>query len=118
MHKSVFQTDDDGLFLYETVANDLPLSPGAYNVPFGAYPDAPPAGGSGRWPRWTGNGWQMVEDHRATPLWVAETGESYAIGSKIKLRGGVDDVRYPGWGPLPAWLSDTAPPRPAESAGV
>ena len=43
MHKSVFQTDDDGLFLYETVANDLPLSPGAY-VPFGAYPDAPPAG--------------------------------------------------------------------------
>lgn len=74
MHKSVFQTDDDGLFLYETVANDLPLSPGAYNVPFGAYPDAPPAGGSGRWPRWTGNGWQMVEDHRATPLWVAETG--------------------------------------------
>ena len=49
---------------------------------------------------------------------VAETGESYAIGSKIKLRGGVDDVRYPGWGPLPAWLSDTAPPRPAEGAGV
>ena len=48
MHKSVFQTDDDGLFLYETVANDLPLSPGAYNVPFGAYPDAPPAGSSGR----------------------------------------------------------------------
>ena len=40
----------------------------------------------GRWPRWTGNGWQMVEDHRATPLWVAETGESYAIGSKIAAR--------------------------------
>ena len=60
----------------------------------------------------------MVEDHRATPLWVAETGESYAIGSKIKLRGGVDDLRYPGWGPLPAWLSDTAPQRPAEGAGV
>ena len=45
-------------------------------------------------------------------------GESYAIGSKIKLRGGVDDLRYPGWGPLPAWLSDTAPQRPAEGAGV
>ena len=116
MHKSVFQTDDDGLFLYETVANDLPLSPGAYNVPFGAYPDAPPrqrplAALDGQW----------LADGRRPSRHAAMgggNGESYAIGSKIKLRGGVDDLRYPGWGPLPAWLSDTAPQRPAEGAGV
>ena len=116
MHKSVFQTDDDGLFLYETVANDLPCRP-APNVPFGAYPDAPPAGGSGR----CRAGRQWLADGRRPSRHAAMgggNGESYAIGSKIKLRGGVDDLRYPGWGPLPAWLSDTAPQRPAEGAGV
>ena len=116
MHKSVFQTDDDGLFLYETVANDLPVARRLQRALWRLSRCAarrrqrPLAALDGQW---------LADGRRPSrhAAMVAE-GESYAIGSKIKLRGGVDDLRYPGWGPLPAWLSDTAPQRPAEGAGV
>ena len=116
MHKSVFQTDDDGLFLYETVANDLPVARRLQRALWrlsrcAARRQRPLAALDGQW----------LADGRRPSRHAAMgggNGESYAIGSKIKLRGGVDDLRYPGWGPLPAWLSDTAPQRPAEGAGV
>ena len=53
MHKSVFQTDDDGLFLYETVANDLPLSPGACQRALWRLSRCAARRHGGRWPRWT-----------------------------------------------------------------
>ena len=43
MQKTVYQANDDGLFLYETVANELALTPGSFNIPYGAFEDAPPA---------------------------------------------------------------------------
>lgn len=49
MQKTVFQTNDDGLFLYESMANELALTPGAFNIPYGAYEDMPPR-------PWPGNG--------------------------------------------------------------
>ena len=75
MQKKVYQTDSDGLYLYESIANELAMTPGRFNVPFGAYEDAP-ARKSGKWPRRVGGAWVMVEDYRTTPLWVVETGES------------------------------------------
>ena len=32
MQKTVYQANDDGLFLYETVANELALTPGSFNI--------------------------------------------------------------------------------------
>ncbi|WZB70777.1 hypothetical protein WJ968_37155 [Achromobacter xylosoxidans] len=43
MQKKVYQTDSDGLYLYESIANELAMTPGRFNVPFGAYEDAPAA---------------------------------------------------------------------------
>ncbi|MBR8654183.1 phage tail protein, partial [Achromobacter sp. Marseille-Q0513] len=75
MHKhiTVYQTDRDGLYLYETVAHEFELDEGVYNVPYGAFTDAPPSVPAGRIARRVGDAWQTVEDHRATPLWVRTT---------------------------------------------
>lgn len=114
MQKEVFQTDDDGLYLYKSVANELVLTPGVFNIAYGAYVDAPPEPPAGKRPRRVGNAWVMVEDHRTTPLWVVETGTPYSIGAEYEDAGG--KVSYPGWGKLPAWLTSVAPPKPAGQA--
>jgi len=111
MQKNVFQTNDDGLYLYPSVANELALSPGEFNIAYRAYEDAPPAPSAGKWPRRVGEAWVMVDDYRTTPLWVVETGTPYSIGADHDGAGG--KVSYPGWGTLPAWLTTVEPPRPA-----
>nr|WP_238924929.1 hypothetical protein [Achromobacter insuavis] len=67
--RAVFQTNDDGLFLYESMANELALTPGAFNFPYGPYKDMPPPGPVGKWPQRLGNAWALVDDYRTTPLW-------------------------------------------------
>lgn len=109
MHKhiTVYQTDRDGLYLYETTACEFGLDEGVYNVPFGAFEDAPPIAPAGRVARRVGNAWKTVEDYRSTALWVAETKAPYVFGTVVEASG--KDVSYPGWGPLPAWLTDVQP---------
>ena len=108
MQKAVFQTNDDGLFLYESLANELALTPGTFNIPYGACEDMPPQAPTGKWPRRIGNAWVLVDDYRTTPRWVVETSMPYSIGSEHEGPDGT--VRYPGWGPLPDWLTRIAPP--------
>ncbi|MPT39994.1 MAG: phage tail protein [Achromobacter sp.] len=112
MQKDVFQTDNDGLFLYKSVAHELPLTPGEFNVPYGAYVDEPPTPPAGKWPRRVGNVWIMIEDYRTTPLWVVETGAPYSLGSEHD--GADGKVSYPGWGTLPVWLTAVEPARPVD----
>ncbi|CAB3636745.1 phage tail protein [Achromobacter marplatensis] len=107
MQKIVFQTDNEGLLLFRSVANELDLTPGAFNIPYGAYEDEPPKPSSGKWPRRVDDAWVMVEDFRTTPVWVVETGASYSIGAVLDGAGG--NVSYPGWGPLPDWLTQVEP---------
>ncbi|AUA58937.1 Uncharacterised protein [Achromobacter spanius] len=116
MQKDVFQTGDHGLYLYKSIANELAFTPGAFNIPYGAFEDAPPAPPAGKWPQRVGEAWIMVDDYRTTPLWVVETGASYSLGAEHDGAGG--KVSYPGRGRLPAWLTGTEPPRPAEVASV
>jgi hypothetical protein len=109
MHKHiiVYQTDRDGIYLYETVAHELGLDEDVYNVPYGAYTDAPPPAPAGRVARRVGDAWKSVQDYRAVPLWVTATKAPYVLGAVE--RAGDKDVSYPGWGPLPAWLTDVQP---------
>lgn len=101
--KTVFQTDVDGLFLYETRAAELPLSPGQFNVPFGAYEEAPPAAPPGFVAQRQAAGWKLVEDHRRTTLWIASTGEPYRLGHDVEVEDEL--VAYRGTGPIPSWLT-------------
>lgn len=113
MQKDVFQTGEGGLYMYKSIANELALTPDAFNIPYGAFEDAPPAPPAGKWPLRVGEAWIMVEDYRTTPLWVVETSAPYSIGAEHGGVGG--NVSYPGWGELPAWLTAVEPPRPFET---
>lgn len=109
--KPVFQTDQSDFYLYEAVANELPLSPGAFNIPYGAYEDRPPVAPEGMVARRNGNAWVVVEDHRRDVLYVVATGQQYSIGSHVEAEG--DTLVYDGGGAVPAWLTDV-PPAPPE----
>jgi len=106
--KTVYQTDLDRFYLWPVQANELPFAKGFFNIPNGAYEDAPPASpeGYGAQRDLAGTAWAVVEDHRAETLYLVGTNWPYAFGSELLI----NDVSqsYPGWGPLPAWLTVTA----------
>jgi hypothetical protein len=102
-HIIVYQTDPSGIFLHEITAHEFGLEEGTFNIPNGAYTDAPPKPKAGRWPLRVDGAWVLVEDFRAVPLWVTDTAARYVIGSTHETATG--PMQYPGWGPLPAWLT-------------
>ncbi|VFR81319.1 hypothetical protein RAN3_2556 [plant metagenome] len=110
---TVYQTDSDGLFLHPVVANELPLQPGTYNVPYGARLTAPPEAPAGQVALAVGESWTLVEDHRDATLYRISDGSEYATGSTVLDAGQV--VRYPGWGQVPTWLTPLAPPAPGST---
>lgn len=58
--KIVYQTDSDGVFIGETVADESPLEPGVYLIPAGCIEVAPPAPVAGFKRVWNG-AWVQVE---------------------------------------------------------
>ena len=111
--KTVYQADADGFFLHELTAYELPLEPDKFNVPHGAYEDAPAVAAPGYVAKRSGTGWQQVQDNRGATLYVVSTGAPYAVGSEIAVGSAM--VRYDGGGPPPAWLTSTAPQKPVTS---
>ncbi len=62
-----YQFDRAGLFLFETVSHESPLEPGVFLVPAGCTLTPPPADvPADKWPRFTGNAWQLVTRPQAT----------------------------------------------------
>lgn len=106
--KTVYQTASSGAYLYETVANELPLSPGDFNVPYGAVEVAPPDAPAGQVAQWQGNVWAIVADNRNATLYRTDTGEQYVIDSAVEVDG--SETRYHGLGAIPAWLTALVPP--------
>jgi hypothetical protein len=113
--KVVYQTSPDGLFIHEVGASELSLSPGEFNIPFGAYVDAPPAAPAGKVARREGNDWILIDDHRNTPLWIAETGLHYSVGTSATVDG--QELAYPGYGQIPSWLTVDEPTSPTDEEG-
>ncbi|CAG4905986.1 phage tail protein [Paraburkholderia saeva] len=105
--KTVYQTAPNGAYLYETIANELPLSPGDFNVPYGAVEVAPPVAPAGQVAQWQGNVWAIVADNRGAALYRADSGEQYVIDSVVEVNG--SETSYNGLGAIPAWLTETAP---------
>lgn len=113
--KTVYQTDPNGLYLYPVEANELALAEGLFNVPYGAHEDQPPAASAGFVVARIGGAWELAEDYREVGLWLVATGESYVPGNEAVVDG--VKVSYPGWGVLPAWLTQVeTTPSPAEAS--
>lgn len=109
----VFQTNSDGLFLYQAVAHEFPLQPGVFNVPYGAKLTPPPDAPAGQIAQAIGDGWRLVEDHREQSFYRTDTAEPYEVGQAVLI--GEQVVRYPGWDVVPAWLTAAVPPAPGST---
>jgi len=113
----VWQTDPVGFLLYATKAFELALQPGTYNVPYGALIKEPPQAPAGYVARAeNGTDWVLVEDHRFDTLYyvkVAATESEPAVIEQYQMRAEVradgELVSYDGGGPIPGWLTATAP---------
>lgn len=90
-----------------------PIEDGGY-IPHNATHTPPPAPRPGEWPRWTGEEWELVEDHR--PRAAVEVGEALAQeGTPYWLPGDTHETpaRYMrNLGPLPEGALLTAPAAP------
>lgn len=61
MAQTAYQYDYAGLLVGETEADESPLEPGVYLVPARCTLTPPPAEvPEGKWPRWTGKSWALV----------------------------------------------------------
>ncbi|SAI47496.1 tail fiber assembly protein [Bordetella ansorpii] len=109
MQITVYQADAEGIYQYPTYANELSLDPGTFNVPYGAVLTPPPDAPAGQVARARGDAWELVEDHRTERLFRTDlaTVDPYNFGQVLLIDG--QAVRYPGWGPIPAWLTPIAP---------
>lgn len=67
-----FQTDKNGFYVGEFVADPSPRETGAYLVPAGGVVDAPPVAGAGQIARRVGNAWALVPDRRGSVYWLAD----------------------------------------------
>jgi len=104
---TVYQTDEDGAFLHTAVAHELALSPGTYNIPFGAKLNPPPDDvPEGKVAVAVLEGWSTLEDHRKDTLYLVDTGEPYPLKTTLAINGIA--VRYNGLGTIPDWLTDQA----------
>lgn len=56
---NVYQTDESGIFVGITIADESPLEPGVYLIPRGCVQVAPPALSQGQRARWTGTDWTI-----------------------------------------------------------
>lgn len=62
----VYQYSPAGLYQGETEADDSPLEPGVWLMPARTTPVAPPTEiPEGRWPRWNGVAWELVNKPQA-----------------------------------------------------
>ena len=111
----VYQTDANGIYTHSDMANELPLSRGTYNVPYGAKLTRPPETPPDKAALAVGESWTILDDHRQDTFYRADTGEKYEFERTIALDGGA--VRYIGVGEVPAWLTSN-PPAPEVREGA
>jgi hypothetical protein len=59
--KTVYQTDENGIFVGTTTADPSPLEEGVWLIPNGCVEDPPPNFTEGQFLRWVGQKWQVEE---------------------------------------------------------
>jgi len=70
--KTVYQTNDAGLYTHDEEAQQFPFAEGEYNVPFGAVMAAPPARDVGFRARWTSNYAREARLFSTKGKWIIE----------------------------------------------
>jgi hypothetical protein len=55
-----YQTDENGFYVGDVVADESPLEPGVFMIPGGCVETPPPAPKDGYRARWNGEGWDLI----------------------------------------------------------
>lgn len=83
----VYQTNEEGYFLWPVAANESPLEPGVFAIPGGCVETAPPEFGENQRARWTGEAWVVEDLQTAGP--EEEGGEVPSI-EQLRVRATAD----------------------------
>lgn len=103
----VFQANQFGIFLFASIANELPLAPDTFNVPYGTYTDAPGEVPEGMLARRIDDEWVLQQDNRQKTFYVVESGAQYSMEAPVTVDGVA--AFYDGGGDVPDWLTDIKP---------
>jgi len=67
MSKTVYQFDDNGVYLFPVEADESPLEPGVYLFPRNTTETEPPKIDQGETAVWSGTAWQVVKNQPIDP---------------------------------------------------
>ncbi|MFJ2451377.1 phage tail protein [Pseudomonas protegens] len=110
MSKTVYQTDQYGIYTGPITADESPLEPGQWLIPAGCVEVEPPAPGEHQVPHWNGKRWQLVRSFQGLTAYNTATGEPLQIHQVGELPPGYT-LSVPGPGQIwrnGEWLDDPA----------
>ena len=81
----VYQTDQNGYYLHETIADESPLEPGVWLIPGGCVEEKPPKLSDRQKARWSGSQWDIETEPEPEPE-PEPTPEELYIKQKIVLK--------------------------------
>lgn len=109
MSKTVYQTDQYGIYTGSITADESPLEPGVWLIPGGCVEVEPPAPGEHQVPHWNGKRWQLVRSFQGLTAYNTATGEPLQIQQVGELPPGYT-LSVPGPGQVwrdGDWVDDT-----------
>jgi hypothetical protein len=97
--KTVFQTDQLGIYVGETIADLSPLEEGVWLIPAGCVEVAPPAVPEFKAALWTGQRWQLIDSYHGLTAYSTETREAVVVDRVGALPAGLT-LEVPGPGQI------------------
>ena len=92
--KTVYQLDQTGAYLGETIAHESPLEPGVYLIPGGCVETAPPETKEGQFAVWDGV-WKLVdlpEPEKPKAPTAEEVATQKVAARKAEILGLLDEI--------------------------
>ncbi len=110
MQKIVYQTNAQGLYVGQTVADPSPLEPGVWLIPGGCVEQAPPERPEHKAAHWDGQAWQLVNFYDGLVVYDIKTGYPRTLTGMEPIPSGYTTAQ-PGQDQVwknGAWVDDTA----------
>lgn len=108
--KTVYQTDNLGVYIGAAQAELSPLEEGVWLIPGGCVEMPPPAAPAHQAARWNGEAWELVNYFQGLVVYSIATGESLELNGFQEIPTGYT-VKQPGPGQVwknGEWVDDTA----------
>lgn len=102
-HKTVYQTDTNGVYLGEVQADSCPIEEGTWLIPAGCVETPPPFIPAGKKAVWGAGGWRLVAELKGLTAYSTTTLEPLPLDDHVELPRGFT-LQTPG--PFQIWQND------------